>query len=636
MSKKVLIVDKDYAEEFNLDDCLYLFPSIGYKPKWTLNFDEHTTHHHQIVKIRSKLASYIAKEIYCPALGYSEEACERLFLNYGSLLIFILSDRLLRLNKLLQFIPKEDILIFDVDFEFNKNWSFGYLYYNKAEMDPIYNQWIVKRLMPENEIFENQNKNKTQPEYTFSEFYDNQQSFSSRILRNIKQGTFFSKFINLSKNLYSNFILKLSFYLSKIPIDSKNVNFLEMKKNLHTFFWPFGRLVPLNSHFFKVVESSNQSKISREDFFKHEDFISNLFREMLIECQGNINLPESSLNAITGLLVDQLPVFTTEQADIYCKKYLKEFKKYQGSFFIADGTGGGTLKSLRMFACKELSIPVIATQHSAWGGYLANGPLVSELLIEGSDHYISFGWKNQTDGEASWKHDAITLPSPMLSELEKKNSNNRFIDTRNKNVAFCLGFIYRFPGIYNSFLRCDIINEYLEVIENTFKELTKEGFKVTVFLYNSQVAEIFGERLDSWKNIGKGNLVIYPNHELRIRNYIQRENIDDLYDAFVWDIPAGGFSESLACGKKTFALFDEKIIKPTEEAKSYINQLKKEGIFFNNGEDLVSNLLDMIKTDGWYKEKGRMQAINNFKQQYFKTSQTWKEEWNDFFLTYKV
>ena len=64
MTKKILIVDKNYGEEIGLDNCLYLFPSIGFKPKWTLDFKEHTTHHHAIVKIRSKLASFFAKEIY--------------------------------------------------------------------------------------------------------------------------------------------------------------------------------------------------------------------------------------------------------------------------------------------------------------------------------------------------------------------------------------------------------------------------------------------------------------------------------------------------------------------------------------------------------------------------------------------
>jgi hypothetical protein len=179
-------------------------------------------------------------------------------------------------------------------------------------------------------------------------------------------------------------------------------------------------------------------------------------------------------------------------------------------------------------------------------------------------------------------------------------------------------------------LRWDIVNEYLELIEEAFKYLTEEGFKVTVFLYSSEVAEIFKERFDTWKNIGKGNLEIFSDHEIRMRNYMQNKEIDDLYDAFIWDMPAGGFSESLACGKKSFSLFNEQLIKPTEEAKPYIEDLKEKGIFFNNGSDLASNLRDMISTDGWYTEEGRMNSLDNFKQQYFKTNSLWKTEWIEY------
>ena len=635
MEKKIIVVDKNFGKDNKIENPLALFPSFNYQPSWALEFKEHTKQHHAIVKIKEDLASFFSREVYSPALGYKSFACERLFLNYGTLIIYVLSDRLLRLNKLAEEHPLKDLCVPKVSFKYNREWTFGYLYYKKVENDPIYNQWIINRLLPELER-KDFGEYCELPKNEYSEFYRVKENFLFRISRNIKESTFLLKLRKYLLDLFPRLILKFATVFNTIPIDGKNVVFLSMKKHLSVFFWPFGNLAPLESIEFKVLPSKKVTKITREDFLQHRKYVAKSFKSLLIDCQGKINLPESSFDSLVDILTEHLPIFTTEQAEVYCEKYLKEFKKYKGSFFIADGTGANTLKSLRMFACRELSIPVVGTQHSGWGGYLENGPLVSEILSEGADDYVTYGWKNKTPGEASWINQAISLPGPLLSELENISEKNRFSATSNNRVLISLGFIYRFPAIYNSFLRLDTLNDYVFILEEVFSSLSKAGWNITLSLYNSEVEKFFDSKIKEWKQNKKFNIDFLPDNNIKLRDYMQLDTFDSMYDAIIWDMPAGGFSESIALGKKTFSLFNEDIIKCTEASKPFIKNLKEQGIFFSDGSEISNSLNNMMRKPGWYLEKERVESITKFKQQYFKTSNSWEQEWKIFLKEYSI
>ncbi len=628
MKEEFLVVDNDFAKSNGIDSYISLFPSIGYEPKWSLPFKEHTRQHKSIVSLKNKLSEHFAKNVYSPSLGYSAFACEKLFLNYGSLIIFVLSDRLLRLNKLAGLKDLNQLKLPEVQFEFNPEWTFGHFYYKKVEKDPLYNQWIVNSILRELETMDVL-KNEAIVTEEYGIFYSTRQGILKRITRNIRNGTLLIKLNKLVTNLYPAVILFLSRIFNRIPIDAKNVTFISLSKKLHRFFWPFGPLAPLESIAFKVYPPKLNTKIKREDFLEHRDFVADAFKDFLMNTQGGINLPDSSFFTLIELITEQLPTFTTEQSEVYCEKYLNEFKQYKGSFFLADGVGGNTLKSLRLFACRELSIPVVATQHSGWGGYLANGALVNEMLIDGADHYITFGWDNKTEGESMWIDSAIKLPSPLLSQL-KSIECNRFRETQNNRLLFSLGFIYRFPAFHNSFLRLDTVNDYLRLIESTFYDLSKSGWNISVSFYNNEVANFFRERTSLWVISEDLKVTILDDHDIRLRDYMQNKEFDSLYDAVIWDIPAGGFSESIALGKKSFALLNEELIHITSEATPFIKELLNCGIFFKNGTDITKSLDHLRERKGWYLEGNRQRAINDFFDQFLQSDPEWKDKWLKF------
>lgn len=628
MKKRLLVVDDEFAQSNNLDCYTSIFPNIGYEPDWALPFEEHTKHYKLTVILKKKLTDQFVKNIYSPSLGYSEFACERLFLNYGSLIIFVLSDRLLRINKLAGLRDLNQFHLPKINFEFNTDWTFGHFYYKKVEKDPIYNQWLINKILPELQTIQIL-KQLNSDEGEYGMFYSNKESIKKRILRNFREATLSKKIFKILADLYPNIILYLSRLFNTIPIDAKNVTFLSFKANLHNFFWPFGPLSPLESISFKVYPPKLNTKIQRKDFLEHKEFVADTFKEFLINAQGECNLPNASLEALIEIIAEQLPSFTTEQAEVYCAKYLREFEKYKGSFFLVDGMSGNTLKSLRVFACRELSIPVVATQHSGWGGYLSNGALVNEILIDGADDYITFGWDNKTDGESMWIDRAIKLPSPLLSQLKSINSE-RFRETHNNRILFSLGFIYRFPAFHNSFLRLDTINDYLRLIESAFHDLSKSGWNISVSFYNNDVANFFSEKSSFWVNAENLNVTIIEDHDLRLRDYMQSKEFDNLYDAIIWDIPAGGFSESIALGKKSFAFLNKDLIHTTSEAMPFIKSLLNCGILFKDGSDITSSLNQLRENKGWYLEENRQRAIDNFFDQFLQSDPEWKDIWLKF------
>ncbi len=628
MKEEFLVVDNDFAKSNGIDSYVSIFPSIGYEPKWSLPFKEHTRQHKSIVSLKNKLTEHFAKNVYSPSLGYSAFACERLFLNYGSLIIFVLSDRLLRLNKLAGLKDLNQLKLPEVQFEFNPEWTFGHFYYKKVEKDPLYNQWIVNSILRDLETIDVL-KYKAIVTEEYGTFYSNRQGILKRITRNLRNGTLLVKLNKLVSNIYPAVILFLSRIFNRIPIDAKNVTFISFSKKLHRFFWPFGPLAPLESIAFKVYPPKLNTKIKREDFLEHKDFVADAFKDFLMNTQGEINLPDSSFFTLIELITEQLPTFTTEQSEVYCEKYLNEFKQYKGSFFLADGVGGNTLKSLRLFACRELSIPVVATQHSGWGGYLANGALVNEMLIDGADHYITFGWDNKTHGESMWIKDAIKLPSPLLSELISL-PRERFRHTENRSLLLSLGFIYRFPAFYNSFLRLDIINDYIRLLESIMEDLSKAGWHLTISFYNNEVANYFSEKSQYWTQSDVFNVTILDDHNIRLRDYMQNKDFDSIYDAIIWDIPAGGFSESISLGKKSFALLNENLINTTLESQPFLNDLYKYGIFFRDGSDLTHSLNEFSNARDWYLNEDRQKALNNFFYKFLRSNHKWEEEWVNF------
>ena len=73
-----------------------------------------------------------------------------------------------------------------------------------------------------------------------------------------------------------------------------------MQKKLHKFFWPNGNLSPLKSDTFKL-EAEASKEITRDDFYKLKDQVSDIFKELILESGYEIFLPQSSFDNLVGV-----------------------------------------------------------------------------------------------------------------------------------------------------------------------------------------------------------------------------------------------------------------------------------------------------------------------------------------------
>ena len=111
---------------------------------------------------------------------------------------------------------------------------------------------------------------------------------------------------------------------------------------------------------------------------------------------------------------------------------------------------------------------------------------------------------------------------------------------------------------------------------------------------------------------------------------MQSKEFDSQYDAIIWDVPAGGFSESIALGKKSFAFLNKDLIHTTSEAMPFIKSLLNCGILFKDSSDLTRSLNHLREKKGWYLEENRQRAIDNFFDQFLQSDPEWKDIWLKF------
>jgi hypothetical protein len=281
-------------------------------------------------------------------------------------------------------------------------------------------------------------------------------------------------------------------------------------------------------------------------------------------------------------------------------------------------------------AARHLEKKIVSSQHSAWGGYLAGGALVTELLIKGCDEYITFGWTKNEPGMSTWRSRPVPQPSPLLSEMVIKNAGK--VGTPNKNhrtVLLCAGFIYRFPMIYNSALRVDAIHKWVENIENVISDMAKKEIRVCVKMYDGRVASLFEPILQRWLKAGGDFAYEYPDHTHRVRAILNSGKFYEKFDAVVWDIPTGGITEAFACNVRTFSMLSPETAFVMNEAKATLVPLLDSGIIFERSSKLIEGLENMYARPDWYHEQ--KPNIERFRHSFVRTDKDWPEIWRSFF-----
>jgi hypothetical protein len=640
----LLVIDKAFGESINDYNVFPLLPGYEYQPDWRLNFDKHEVYNREIIKSKYRLAALFSEKIYSPNLGYKKVACESLFLNFGGAITFLISDRLLRINKFVASVGVENILLPKVNYNHDPSISYNNFFYNFIEQDPQFNQWIINQLLPDlnkiDVLVESSDKKLFIIEKYHAKIgilgllkrFINKNILCHDIpfalrLNNIKKTTK-SVVSRIWRKQAAKYAYKKGRILADTPFQSVTSQF-----SVSDFFWPFGPLSFISDEII-TKESTKDNNIKREMFASLEDEVADIFRTMLINCGDGLMIPESSLHNISTTISKLLPLSTTEFAKANCVQILDEFKEFSNKTYFSTGGYQGDKSALCMFACNELRINILATQHSAWGGYLANGPLVSELLIAGCDDYITFGWnKKADDGTSSWRNKVITMPSPVISELFKNRAKRKVGVCLNqkRHVLLCLGFLYRFPSIYNSFLRWDTVNEWGEIINNIVKHLSDAGIKITFVMYNDYVASTLQDFMHKWLKTGGANIAEHTEHSNDVRQILSSSDFELKYDAVIWDLPTGGFTESIANDHVTFSLWNSKIIKSLPEGDPYIKSLIKSGVFFENGNAIVNSLCQLYKNKEWYHSEEVQSSINAFMNKFVTHSSDWVNDWKKLF-----
>ncbi len=650
--KKKLVIDQQFGKDAGLDNFISLLPAYGNQPYWHLPFEKHTDYNREVISAKYQLAELFSKKIYSPKLGYNVESCKSLFLNCGGLITFVIADRILRINRLLAEYSPEELQLPQVDFKHNVEVSYEYMFYNEVESDPFFNQWLINELLPSVKRITIQ---KEESNFTFvkikrhdigirrKSLIDRAFSWLKKNLLNeeIPLKNKINKIIRPWKIIYhilisdpdsviKKILIKIAYKKGNIAWDNIGPVASTLSQKIY-FFWPWGKLAPF-PYSFPSVPNQSTNIICREDFRDLSTDVATIFMKMIEAVEEEIRLPFESFNNIGKIISELIPACTTEFSEFYCKWILDEFSRYKNKSFFCGGTYYGHVGAMRLFACRELDIKVIATQHSAWGGYLANGPLISEVLISGCDDYISFGWTGTPDdGSSTWRNRVISMPSPLISEMQKNAKKSDLVQPLKKHVLFCPGFLYRFPSIYNSFLRWDIVNEWAAVIEDVIQKVCASGVKISLKMYDQIMAENQRAIVGKWLKAGGSNIIEHTNHNASVRGMLLTSEFEKEYDAVIWDIPTGGFTEAIACGRKTFALWNENLIRPLPEGKPFIKDLLKNGVFFSDGDSLTKSLNSFYQTAGWFETDPVKSSIDSFMNRFLKTDENWETHWKKLF-----
>ena len=641
MKKKILFIDKKFAKDNKISsEYFILLPDYKDNVKWSIEFEKQKLFNAEIIKLRNRIATLFAKKIYSKKINYKIDSCEALFLGSGGLITFVIADRLLRLNKLFGHIDKNNLVLPEVEYLHDNSISYGEFFYNIVEQSPVFNQWIVNTLLPSIKKKKGVILNKSHIDIDFYHRKSVNNSFLIDLKKYILNNLLSSNFSFMEKMvlLLNSFFMRLKkilfkllrfFFIKSAPLimDSSEHTVSSKLCNIESI-WPLGTFSVLNKRKLNGANSDNVT-INRESIRALSGELSNMFKDFLSSCGEAIYLDDDTFEMISLIYSILMPKVFVEDIGYYCKDTIKDFSNLKAKTYFCNGTLYSHESTLNIFACRETNKKVIASQHSAWGGYLSNGSLVSEVLIKGCDDYVTFGWNNKADdGTSVWRGSAIPMPSPMLSEIHIKNKNKMIsMKTENsKSVLLCLGFIYRFPSIYNSFLRWDNINKWTDIISDILLKLANDDIKVTIAMYNNPVAKTLSHVLSDFESIHP-NIEVLKDHDPRIRHLLSSAEFDDNYCAVIWDMPAGGFTESIASGKKTFALWNENIILNQNSSQSFINNLLAQSIFFSNGDQLRDAINHTLKDSSWYDEIDRKNAVNDFMSTYARIDPDWKNEW---------
>jgi len=623
---KCLVVSEEYNKYYDIKNPVILMPSVSYLPPWAIQFREAHEFTKQNTILTDKLTNYFVSQKIFGDLKYSDKAVYQAIRPAVAFINYALTDRLLRIIRLLE-LSTDEVILPEVNFNPAKTKLNEFCAFARDSWE--FNQYIVNSLM--DGCLNVSNYKRVYAGRVEDYKYYNQNFGFETSIKTVK-----NPFI---KRLY-NAVTKpkeTAVYLEdnmrrrwpvRNPVLTHELVYNEKEFLDAGFFAPFGNFKSIK-HFVIPVSDGSTDKTKRSELgFLTQNTLTEYYKEFMGHFTDVGKTDEKIFGNISKLFFNIVPVSFLEHLETNCDFVYDKFCKFNGKHYFS-GIFSGDEGAFCGFAAVEKGLTVWGIQHSAWGGYLADGAIIAEDVIGGCDYYITSGWSNEEPHLPTWRKGVVPMSSPHYSSLKfKKGSFKNPSNKPVKKILLCLGEIYMFQLVYDSFLKPDTLLYWSKVIEDIIQNMAKNKITVVLKMYSPLVARRIATAVEAWKKAGGEFLIISENYEKG-----SAQKLFDEVDAVIWDIPSGGFIECYALNKPAFVLWDEKLIASQPAAKQIIGELIRIGVFCENGEKIAKSCTAMYNSPQIYYNSEQKKTIDSFMEQFVKTNEKWPKEWANFIKT---
>ena len=612
---KVLTVDNQIATDLGIGSYVNLFPAANSKVPWSIDIDEYPIINEYITKFSDETVKYL-KEINFLNYDSSLDSYMKLVRPPVAQLLYYLLYRLIRIIRFTNNI-NEKVLLLNTR-EFSAPVSLNHIY-NLARDSWEFNQYVVNTILSGYEKFDHEEKDILYPEnYWDLAGWSNYTGFGTKVQRSSKIKRLLKKPSMVVQEKIKRHLYSLSSSGRDIPVYLLGYNGDYFLKN--GLFWPLGRLSRLPQQLPVSSTSGSLDRFGRNNFANqaNDHFVQGITGLLKVLNIDQYN--KAILNGISTLVFQLYPINLFEGAKTFCDWSVHQLSKYKVKHYFTYDTAASDIAIFYNYAATKLGFKVWSQQHSAWGGYLANVPNIAEISIAGSDYYMTSGWKHKEISLPTWKIDAVPLSSPQYSEIQRA----RIKPANNRSILLLTGEIYQYPTLPAGSHYIDGLMFWAEKIRDIISELVEKDIKVLLKNYAPRVETILENNgiLKEWTEVGGSGLEIIRNIEKgSARKYFSQVS------ATIWDMPAGGFIESVLSGVPAFSFWHDQHIQHQPNAEKAINSLISAGIFNGSGVEMAMNVEKCINNDKWYNDSLRLEAVNTFLNQYIKINNNWKNEW---------
>ena len=625
IKKVILTVNDMIAKELGVIDYVNLFPTLKESVPWSIDLDEYFTINSYITTFSNGTTDYLI-DLNLLNIDGSHEALVKLIRPNVALICYIIFYRLIRILRLLEKYKPTDIMLINTRL-FASPYSIKDLY-NITRDSWEFNQFIVNKILDDVEKIDIEKKNSLYPDdyWNFNRWsnYDGFNHDPDLIPKSNKVNTFVNNPFKAIKSKFDEIAYKLSSYGKQIPVLAMGYNEYFLMKN--GFFWPRGKFCKLPQSLPSYTNNNEPDYSLRKKNIKST---KQHFYNGSIELLKKLNIDLSNKNIIENIsdvFFSLYPTSMLEQANEYSAWSSQQINGFKNKHYFTGDTGSSDLGIYYNYAATELGFKVWSQQHSAWGGYIANVPNIAEISIAGCDYYITSGWDHKESHLPVWQSKAKPMSSPHYSEIGKK----KIIVNRNKPVLLLTGQVYNFPILPAGSHEVDTLVYWAKSIEDIIYNLAERNIKIILKNYAPRVEDLLIKYgiLEKWMEVGGNKIILLDlNKKGSAHLYFEKSS------ATIWDMPSGGFVESILMGVPAFSFWNHKFIRNQPVAENAINNLIDVGIFNENGKNMAINVKSCIENKNWLDKPDRKMNIDNFLQQYIKTGPQWKSEWRTFLAT---